>query len=156
MTDIQEIVEVECPYCAEKVNSRAKKCKHCGEILDSTMRELEFLKSNKKDIYVTNNAASSASSSTSTPIIPTVIIHNGSSMASWALGTGITFFFICLLLSADETLTKDDAIGASILAAVPIILGTIVLNTDRPGKNKARWAIVLAVLSVISIFNSVD
>ncbi len=53
MTETVEITETDCPYCAEKINSKAKKCKHCGEILDSTMRELEFLKSNKKDIYVT-------------------------------------------------------------------------------------------------------
>lgn len=54
------IEEVDCPYCAEKINGKAKKCKHCGEMLDATMRELELLKLQKKDIYVTNNAASMA------------------------------------------------------------------------------------------------
>ncbi len=53
--------ETECPYCAEKINIKAKKCKHCNEMLDQTMRELDLLKSQKKDVYVTNNAASSAS-----------------------------------------------------------------------------------------------
>lgn len=61
------IEEVDCPYCAEKINAKAKKCKHCGEILDVTMRELEMLKSHKKDIYVTNNAASSATSAVTAP-----------------------------------------------------------------------------------------
>lgn len=27
-----------CPYCAEEILADAKKCKHCGEFLDSTLR----------------------------------------------------------------------------------------------------------------------
>jgi len=27
----------ECPYCAEEIAPNAKKCKHCGEILDPTL-----------------------------------------------------------------------------------------------------------------------
>jgi len=27
-----------CPYCAEQINIDAKKCKHCGEFLDSNLR----------------------------------------------------------------------------------------------------------------------
>jgi TM2 domain-containing membrane protein YozV len=27
----QTVNEVECPYCAEKIQAKAKKCKHCGE-----------------------------------------------------------------------------------------------------------------------------
>lgn len=38
-----------CPYCAEPVAVAAKKCKHCGEILDATMRELELLKNNQRN-----------------------------------------------------------------------------------------------------------
>jgi membrane protein YdbS with pleckstrin-like domain len=32
----------ECPFCAEQVLIRAKKCKHCGEFLDSTLRPAEI------------------------------------------------------------------------------------------------------------------
>lgn len=28
---------VECPYCAEQISPRAKKCKHCGEYLDTQL-----------------------------------------------------------------------------------------------------------------------
>ena len=30
---------VPCPMCAEPIRPEAKKCKHCGEILDARMRE---------------------------------------------------------------------------------------------------------------------
>ena len=42
----------ECPYCAEQISPKAKKCKHCGEILDATMRELEVIKSMKQNVYM--------------------------------------------------------------------------------------------------------
>src|SRR5689334_64299 len=29
----------DCPYCGEEVLSHAKKCKHCGEVIDPTLRE---------------------------------------------------------------------------------------------------------------------
>lgn len=29
----------QCPFCAEQIHIDAKKCKHCGEILDDAMRE---------------------------------------------------------------------------------------------------------------------
>jgi TM2 domain-containing membrane protein YozV len=83
-----ESLEVDCPYCAEKINKLAKKCKHCHEILDQTMRELESLKAHKKDIYVTNNAASSASSTATSPAYRTQRKSKG------------TTFLLALLLGA--------------------------------------------------------
>lgn len=32
---------MECPICAERISSRAKKCRHCGETLDPAMRKAE-------------------------------------------------------------------------------------------------------------------
>lgn len=53
---------VECPYCAEKINPKAKKCRHCGEIIDVTMRELEMLKNQKQQVFMNAGGASSSSS----------------------------------------------------------------------------------------------
>lgn len=39
---------IECPYCAESIKPAAKKCLHCGEILDAQLRDIQALK-NKQD-----------------------------------------------------------------------------------------------------------
>jgi hypothetical protein len=56
---------VNCRYCDEKVSANAKKCKHCGEILDPQMRELEFLKKQRNQQVFMNGGGSSSSSSAS-------------------------------------------------------------------------------------------
>jgi TM2 domain-containing membrane protein YozV len=32
---------VECPFCAEQISARAKKCRHCGETIDVALRKAE-------------------------------------------------------------------------------------------------------------------
>ncbi|OYY88877.1 MAG: hypothetical protein B7Y45_13870 [Sphingomonas sp. 28-66-16] len=32
---------IECPFCAEQILARAKKCRHCGETVDVAMRKAE-------------------------------------------------------------------------------------------------------------------
>ncbi|MDN2578729.1 hypothetical protein [Aquibium sp. ELW1220] len=59
---------IECPYCAELISAKSKKCRHCGEILDPQMRELEMLKKQQGGPHVFMNAgggAASAAASTS-------------------------------------------------------------------------------------------
>jgi hypothetical protein len=59
---------IDCPYCAEKIQALAKKCKHCGELLDAQLRDIEMLKSQKQNVYMNaggGGGGSSASSSSS-------------------------------------------------------------------------------------------
>ncbi|UDL87309.1 hypothetical protein LGH82_19160 [Mesorhizobium sp. PAMC28654] len=51
---------IDCPYCSEPINPKSKKCKHCGEILDPQMREIEYLKSQKHAPQVFMNAGGGA------------------------------------------------------------------------------------------------
>ncbi|WP_419245981.1 zinc ribbon domain-containing protein [Serratia sp. NFX21] len=53
-------LETRCSYCDEMISSKAKKCKHCGEILNPQLREIESLKRenanrDKSNIVVSNN-----------------------------------------------------------------------------------------------------
>ena len=41
MTDIQVEAQIECPFCAELILQKAKKCRHCGEIIDPALRRAE-------------------------------------------------------------------------------------------------------------------
>lgn len=68
MNDIVQLDLVDCPYCAEQIKKSAKKCRHCGEIIDAQMRDIEALKRGKDSPNVFMNAggggaAASASSS---------------------------------------------------------------------------------------------
>lgn len=56
---------IDCPYCAEPLNSKSKKCKHCGEILDPQMREIELLKSQRNSPQVFMNAGGAAAAAAS-------------------------------------------------------------------------------------------
>lgn len=43
---------IECPYCSEQINAKSKKCRHCGELLDPQMREIENLKSRGSPVFM--------------------------------------------------------------------------------------------------------
>ncbi|MER2635042.1 MAG: hypothetical protein ABTQ30_14440 [Rhizobiaceae bacterium] len=62
MEQVPAAATIACPYCAEAVNPTAKKCRHCGEILDPQMREIEMLKSNRNSPNVYMNAGGAATS----------------------------------------------------------------------------------------------
>lgn len=49
--------QVECPFCAELISSRAKKCRHCGETVDITLRRAEeALRASERSSSVYMNA----------------------------------------------------------------------------------------------------
>lgn len=50
---MNDIEQIECPFCAELINSKAKKCKHCGEFLDVALRAAEEAKkTNSSNVYM--------------------------------------------------------------------------------------------------------
>lgn len=57
--------QMDCPYCAEKISKKAKKCRHCGEILDQQMRDIEALKQ-QRNLIVNNNNNNNASNGKAT------------------------------------------------------------------------------------------
>lgn len=139
--------EVDCPYCAEKINGKAKKCKHCGEILDVTMRELEFLKLQKKDVFINNSASSStsASAASSNQMNGGEMIWPSTAMATWTLVLGIITFILSVGAAGQETVTEDDFFGVFVLMTITLLLGAIVLSTKRHGTTRAIIGIIIAI-----------
>lgn len=56
---------IDCPYCAEPVRLRSKKCRHCGEIIDPQMRDMEYLKSRRDSPNVFMNAGGGGAAASS-------------------------------------------------------------------------------------------
>lgn len=66
-TGAVEAATVECPFCAEQISARAKKCRHCGETVDMAMRKAEeALRASERQGNVYMNAAVSAVSAPAT------------------------------------------------------------------------------------------
>lgn len=56
-----EVGMMECPFCAEQINARAKKCRHCGETIDVALRAseeaLRAANRNGGNVYMNSSAA---------------------------------------------------------------------------------------------------
>ncbi len=51
--------EKECPFCSESIKDTAKKCKHCGEILDVVLRAADESK-NVNNVFMNSSSAAVA------------------------------------------------------------------------------------------------
>lgn len=74
MEHIENKELINCTYCHELISMRAKKCKHCNEIVDAQMRDIEMLKQqqlrNNSNIIVNNNNNLSSNMSNSKKRFP--------------------------------------------------------------------------------------
>ena len=72
--------EVDCPFCGEMILGHAKKCKHCGEILDPTLRAKSALA-----------APHAAPVSIVNSVHQTTVVHRGQ---RWSRGTAMALSFL--------------------------------------------------------------
>ena len=59
MENDNNITFTRCPFCAEKINALAKKCRYCGEIIDPALRLATDLKPDNNSGVKVNIAANS-------------------------------------------------------------------------------------------------
>lgn len=69
--------QANCPYCGEKILATAKKCKHCGEILDVAMRSAD----QARRISERSGGGGGGGAASSTVVIQQT--GGGSSFAGW-------------------------------------------------------------------------
>ncbi len=106
--------QMECPFCAESINSKAKKCKHCGEFLDVALRAAEEArKNNAQNVFM--NAV--------TPVVPPVLPVEEKRSMTFLLGLGIVFM---PYIFSWFTLRKGHTVGDRVVAFVWLIASFLV------------------------------
>ena len=119
----------ECPFCAEHISVRAKKCRHCGETIDVALRVAEEAKRQVQSGGGGGGGGGAASSATTVVIQDSSKNSNSDSPSNekkvgfW-LGAGI--FFIPIIF-AWFTLGKGYSTTARVVSFVWMALSTIAI-----------------------------
>ena len=72
MESDENITFTRCPFCAEKINALAKKCRYCGEIIDPALKIAIDVKNHNTSGVKVNIVSGNDSSVSSQPPVATV------------------------------------------------------------------------------------
>lgn len=105
----------ECPFCSEEIKPTAKKCKHCGEFLDESLRSA--VQSSKK---VFSHNLSNIPPNVFTP--------------AWMIGLGLLLLFVGIGLmgvSCNATKVTDESVFQFIFGLLILVAGAVFLTTKQ-------------------------
>ena len=112
-----------CPFCSEQIQSAAKKCRHCGEILDVALRAAEedrsLARSRQEPVIVNNNVSTSYSAS--------AVAYAGHHRKS-LLRSFLRFIFVCFVALIEGAIVAGTGhpqlgTGLSVVGALMMIIG---------------------------------
>jgi hypothetical protein len=89
--------EKECPYCSENIKHTAKKCKHCGEILDVVLRAAEDAKKGPS-VYMNAGGGGGGAAAASSSTAPAAVIVEEKRGCFSSIGRIVVWTFVGLFL----------------------------------------------------------
>ena len=95
----------DCPYCGERILAKAKKCKHCGEILDSSLMKQRQAQSRP------SHPPSPQPPRSQPPQVKTVVKPRGEGCCLQTLNVGCVIIFIVIGLIALLVYVRFSASG---------------------------------------------
>jgi hypothetical protein len=86
-----------CPYCSERIKREAKKCKHCGEILDPALRESRLPASAAPTVVNVTNVVRQERWNRGVAILLSLLIPGLGQLYKGQILSGIFWFFLVML-----------------------------------------------------------